>query len=344
MDPLHQPLVFLKDILHPKKLRGVFIQRRRLEWINRQEVIVFILLLVAIVFFSLSTNTFLTANNLQNVSRNFAWITIPAFGESLVIIIGGIDLSVGAVMALSGLITALALRFGLPIPLALVAGLLAGSAVGWINGTLVGRVRFPPFIVTLGTASIVRGIIFGLAEGWPIRDLPSIFRYLGQADVHLGPLAIPVPLIITILLAILVYVILSRTVLGRYIYSLGDNEQALIVTGVGLPRLKTIVYTLCGALTAVGGILMTARLGVAAPTAATGYELNIIAAVIIGGTSLFGGEGSALGVLLGAAFMQILLNGLVLLGLPAYWQSAALGSMIFLGLLLDLWRQNRTAS
>ena len=318
------------------------IKRRWFEWSNRQEVFVFILLLVAVIFLSLSTDTFLTANNLQNVSRNFAWITIPAFGESLVIIIGGIDLSVGAVMALSGLITALALRFGLPIPLALFAGLLAGSAVGWINGTLVGRVRFPPFIVTLGTASIVRGIIFGLAEGWPIRDLPSNFRYFGQADVHLGPLAIPVPVIITILLAILVYILLNKTILGRYIYTLGDNEQALIVTGVGLPKLKMIVFTLCGTLTAVGGILMTARLGVAAPTAATGYELDILAAVIIGGTSLFGGEGSTLGVLLGAAFMQILRNGLVLLGLPAYWQSAAPGSMILIALLLGLWRQNRT--
>ena len=319
-----------------------FTKFRRFEWTNRQEGIVLILLLAAIIFFSLSTNTFLTTNNLQDVSRNFAWITIPAFGESLVIIVGGLDLSVGAVMALSGLITSLALRFGLPIPLALIAGLLAGSAVGWINGTLVGRVHFPPFIVTLGTASIVRGIIFGLAQGWPITNLPASFRYLGQADLHVGPLAIPIPLIITILLAILVYIILSKTVLGRYIYSLGDNEQALIVTGIGLPNLKIIVYTLCGALTAVGGILMTARLGVAAPTASTGYELNIIAAVIIGGVSLFGGEGSTLGVLLGAAFMQILLNGLVLLGLPTYWQSAALGSMIFLGLLLDLWRQNRT--
>jgi ribose transport system permease protein len=317
------------------------LKRRWFEWSNRQEVFVFILLLVAIIFLSLSTDTFLTTNNLQNVSRNFAWITIPAFGESLVIIISGIDLSVGAVMALSGLITALALRFGLPIPLALLAGLLSGSVVGWINGTLVGRVRFPPFIVTLGTASIVRGIIFGLAEGWPIRDLPSNFRYLGQADIHLGPLGIPVPVVITIFLAILVIIILNKTVLGRYIYTLGDNEQALIVSGIGLPRLKTVVYTLCGTLTAVGGILMTARLGVAAPTAATGYELDIIAAVIIGGTSLFGGVGSIFGVLLGAAFMQVLRNGLVLLGLPTYWQSAALGSMILLALLLDLWRQNR---
>jgi ribose transport system permease protein len=144
-----------------------------------------------------------------------------------------------------------------------------------------------------------------------------------------------------LLLAALVYMLLRGTILGRYIYTLGDSEQALIVTGVRLPTLKIIVYTLCGTLTAVGGILMTARLGVAAPTAATGYELDIIAAVIIGGTSLLGGQGSVLGVLLGAIFMQVLRNGLVLLGIPAYWQSAALGSMIIFALLLDLWQQNR---
>ena len=320
------------------------LKRHWFDWINRQEVFVFILLLVAILFLSLSTTTFLTTNNLQNVSRNLAWIAIPAFGESLVILIGGIDLSVGAVMALSGLVTALALRFGLPIPAAVLGGLAAGSLIGWVNGTLVGRVRFPPFIVTLGMAAIVRGIIFGLAGGWPILDLPSGFRFLGQADILVGKFSFPVPVLIMLLLAILVHTLLNTTILGRYIYTLGDSEQALIVTGVGLPHIKTIVYTLCGTLTAVGGILMTARLGVAAPTAATGYELDIIAAVIIGGTSLLGGQGTILGVFLGAAFMQILRNGLVLLGIPAYWQTAALGSVIIFALLLDLWRQNRTIS
>jgi ribose transport system permease protein len=315
-----------------------------LDWINRQEVFVFILLLFAIVFLSLTTTTFLTTNNLQNVSRNLAWIAIPAFGESLVILIGGIDLSVGAVMALSGLVTALVLNLGLPIPLAILTGLAAGSLIGWVNGALVGRVRFPPFIVTLGMAAIVRGIIFGLAGGWPILDLPSSFRFLGQADILIGPLSVPVPVLIMLILAILVYTLLRATVLGRYIYTLGDSEQALIVTGVGLSQIKTIVYMLCGALTAIGGILMTARLGVAAPTAATGYELDIIAAVIIGGTSLLGGQGTILGVFLGAAFMQVLRNGLVLLGIPAYWQTAALGSVIIIALLLDLWRQNRTGS
>jgi ribose transport system permease protein len=311
------------------------------DWINRQEAFVFILLLIAILFLGLTTTTFLTQNNIQDISRNFAWIAIPAFGESLVIIIGGIDLSVGAVMALSGLVTAMALRFGVSIPMAIISGLAAGSLIGWVNGALVGRVRFPPFIVTLGTASIVRGIIFGLAGGWPILGLPSGFRDLGQADILLGQFSLPVSILITLLLAVLVDTLLSVTVLGRYIYTLGDSEQALIVTGVGLPRIKAIVYTLCGTLTAAGGILMTARLGVAAPTAATGYELDIIAAVIIGGTSLFGGVGSILGVLLGAAFMQVVQNGLVLLGIPAYWQSAAIGSMIFFALILDLWRQNR---
>ena len=320
------------------------LNRRWFEWINRQEVFTFFLLLIAVVYLSLKTTTFLTASNLQNVSKNLAWIAIPAFGESLVILIGGIDLSVGAVMALSGLVTALALRFGLSIPLAILGGLAAGSLIGWMNGTLAGRVRFPPFIVTLGTAAIVRGIIFGMAGGWPILDLPSNFRFLGQGNINLGSFALPVPVLIMLVLAVLVFILLKTTILGKYIYALGDSEQALIVTGVGLAQIKVIVYILCGALTAVGGILMTARLGVAAPTAATGYELDIIAAVIIGGTSLFGGEGSILGVLLGAAFMQVLRNGLVLMGIPAYWQSAVLGSVIIFALLLDLWRQNRTTA
>jgi ribose transport system permease protein len=311
------------------------------EWISRQEVFVLSLLLITILFLSLTTATFPTKNNLQDILRNFAWIAIPAFGESLVIIIGGIDLSVGAVMALSGLVTAMGLRIGLPVSLAIIGGLASGGLIGWVNGVLVGRVRFPPFIVTLGTASIVRGIIYGLAGGWPILDLPLGFRSLGQADITLGKFSFPVSILIMLFLAFLVHTLLSTTVLGRYIYTLGDNEQALAVTGVGLPQIKTIVYMLCGTLTAVGGMLMTARLGVAAPTAASGYELDIIAAVIIGGTSLFGGVGSTLGVLLGTVFMTVIQNGIVLLGIPAYWQSAALGSMILFALLMDLWRQNR---
>jgi ribose transport system permease protein len=312
-----------------------------ISWANRRESFVFALLLVAISYLSLRTDTFLTANNLQNVARNFAYIAVPAFGESMVIIIGGIDLSVGAVMALAGLVSALGMQFGLPVSIAVLAGIGSGCLVGWINGSLVGRIRFPPFVVTLGTMSIVRGIIYGLAGGWPVLDLPASFTYMGQDNLVLGAAAFPVPMIIMLLIAVILAFVMNISALGRYIFALGGSEEVLTVTGIGLAQVKIVVYTLCGCLTAIGGILMTARLGVAAPTAATGYELDIIAAAVIGGTSLFGGEGSVLGVLFGAAFMQIMRNGLVLLGFPAYWQTATIGSMILLGLLLDYWRQRR---
>jgi len=307
--------------------------------LSRHEVVVLVLLLVIGAFLSLRTDTFLTWNNLSNISRAFSWIAVAAFGESMTIIIGGIDLSVGAVMALAGLISARCLEVGLPVPLAIVAGLLTGGLVGWFNGTLVGRVRLPPFIVTLATMSIARGIAFGLTGGWPVRNLPQGFRTLGQHDLSLGSLSLPLPFLFMLALAVLVSLLMSKTVLGNYIYTLASSERALLVSGINVVQIKALVYTLCGVLTAVGGLLMTARLGVAAPTAAVGYELDIIAAAVIGGTSLFGGEGSTLGVLLGAAIMQVLRNGLVLLGLSAYWQTAALGTMILAFILWDHWRR-----
>ena len=307
--------------------------------IRRHEVVIFIFLLVIGAFLSLQTDTFFSANNLANVCRAFSWIAIAAFGESMVIITGGVDLSVGAVMALSGLISTLCMQAGLPVFPAVVAGLLTGGLVGWANGTMVGHVRLPAFIVTLGTASIVRGIGFGLTGGWPVRDLPQGFRVLGQHGIPLGSISLPLPVVYMLGLAVLVSLLMSKTVLGSYIYTLAGSERALIVSGVNVVRIKALVYTLCGVLTAVGGLLMTARLGVAAPTAASGYELDIIAAAVIGGTSLFGGEGSVVGVLLGAAVLQMLRNGLVLLGISAYWQTAALGMAIMVSILWDHWRR-----
>ncbi|MBN1219655.1 MAG: ABC transporter permease [Anaerolineae bacterium] len=310
--------------------------------ISRQELVVLILLLAVCTFLSLWTDTFFTSNNLFNVARAFSWIAIVAFGEAIVIIIGGIDLSVGAVMALAGLVSAYALRAGLSVPLAIMGGLLAGTLVGSVNGSVISRLQLPPFIVTLITTSIVRGIALILTGGWPVRSLPQGFRDLGQYDLPLGSWPFPLPFLIMLGLAVLVSLLLSQTVLGGYIYTLGNSERALRVSGVNPTRIKVLVYTLCGVLTAIGGLLMTARLGVAAPTAAFGYELDIIAAAVIGGASLFGGKGSILGVLLGAAFMQVLRNGLVLLGFPAYWQSVALGFIILLAILLDSWQRRST--
>lgn len=308
---------------------------------GRRESTAVILLLVLAGFLGLKTDTFLTPNNLSNVARAFSWIAIAAFGESLVIIIGGIDLSVGAVMALAGLISGYCLRGGVPVPWAVLAGLASGGLVGLVNGVVAGRVRLPPLIVTLGTMSIARGTAFGLTGGWPVRGLPPGFRVLGQHSLQIFSQPLPLPVLIMLGLTALVGLLLRHTVLGQYIYTVGSKERALVVSGVSVVQIKMFVYALCGLLAATGGLLMTARLGVAAPTAADGYELDIIAAAVIGGTSLFGGEGSVLGVLLGAAVMQVLRNGLVLLGLPAHWQTAAIGTMILLAILLDYWQQQR---
>jgi len=311
---------------------------------SRQYLFVLLILLLVGGFLSLNTDKFLTGSNLFNIARAASWIAIAAFGESIVIIIGGIDLSVGAVMALSGLVCALCLQAGLPIPLAIGAGLLTGGAAGWANGTLVGRVRLPSFIITLGTMSIARGLTFGLTGGWPVRDLPRSFTLLGVSNVPVGPWEVPLPVIFMLGLTVLVSLLLGQTVLGRYIYTLGGSERALIVSGVNVVQIKVLVFTLCGVLAAIGGLLMTARLGVAAPTAAVGYELDIIAAAIIGGTSLFGGEGSMVGVLLGAMLLQILRSGFVSLGFSAYWQTVAIGAMILAAILWDYWRRRKAVA
>lgn len=320
-----------------------WVQRGWGSLIRRQELVVFLLLLLFGIVLSFSTTTFFTSTNLMNVALGFSWYAIAAFGATMVIIVGGIDLSVGSVMALAGIVSALALQSGVPLPVALVLGALCGALVGLVNGLLVGRTGLPPFMVTLGTMGITRGIVLSLTSGAPVSDLPPAFRYLGQKDLLLGSISIPLPVVWMILLGLLVSLLLHRTVLGRYIYIVGRSERALLVAGIPPMKLKIIVYTLSGLLAALAGMIMTARLGVAAPLAANGYELDIIAAAVIGGASLFGGEGTVTGVILGAALIQVIRNGVVLLGLPNQnqWQFVTIGAMILVVLLLDYWRRRQ---
>jgi ribose transport system permease protein len=309
--------------------------------IARQEIGILIIFILWCGFLSLVTDTFLTTTNVFNMLRAFSWIAISAFGQCLIILTAGIDLSVGSNMALSGLGAALLLTNGVPVPLAVLGGLLVGLILGLINGLLVTRFRLPPFIATLGTLSIARGITYGGTGGQPVRQLPASFNRLGQLDMPIGLWNVPLPVIIMLILAVLVSLFLSRTVQGRHIYAVGGNEEAARVSGIDTNRVKLFVYTACGFLTAIGGLLMTARLGVAAPTAATGYELDIIAAAVIGGVSLFGGAGTILGVLIGAALMQTIRTGLNLLGFPAYWQPTAIGAVIILTIMFDQWRKRK---
>ena len=321
-----------KEVPWSTRLRHVF---------GAQEFGIFLVLIVMGLFLTLQTDNFLTSRNLFNVMRAFSWIAISAFGEILVIITAGIDLSVGSTMALAGLTAALALTAGWPVWMAIVIGLLTGVLIGLINGSLISKANLPPFIATLGMMSVARGLCYGLTNGQPVRGFPAGFNFFGQYDLPVGSFLVPLPVIFMIIIAIIMSIFLSRTVWGYRIYAVGGNEQATALSGISTGRIKVLVYTLCGFLTAIGGLLMTARLGVAAPTAALGYELDIIAAVVIGGTSLMGGEGTILGVLIGAAIMQVLRNGLVLLGFPAYWQPAAIGLVIIVAIVLDQLRKQR---
>jgi len=317
----------------------------------RQEVGLLLILLAMSAFLTWQTDTFLTSRNIFNNLLFFSWIAIAAFGETMVVITAGIDLSVGSVMAFAGFAAAWLLTYpplveALPetplVILAVVGGLFAGVLVGLINGALITRFRLPPFIATLGTLSIARGITFGATAGWPIRDLPESFMLIGQYNVNIANWEVPLPVIIMLAVAILAALFLSKTISGRHIYAVGGNEEAVRVSGANPKRIKMLVYTLCGLLAGLAGLVMTSRLGVAAPDAARGYELDIIAAVVIGGTSLFGGEGTILGTLIGAAILQILRNGFVLLKLPAYWQPAAVGTVIILAVIFDYWRKERS--
>jgi len=325
--------------------RAIALARPRwIDWrsvLGRPEFGVFLILLAMVAFLSLYTDTFLTSTNIFNILRAFSWIAISAFGECMVIITGGVELSVGSVMGLSGLASAMLLARQVPVPLAVVAGLLTGLIVGFLNGLMITKGRLPPFIATLGSLLMARGLCYGLTGGWPVRELPQAFRNLGQSDIPIAGFGVPLPLIFMLVFAVITSLFLIRTVWGYRIYALGGNETATALSGINTARVKIMVYSLCGLLTAIGGVLMTARLGVASPTAAQGYELDVIAAAVVGGTSFSGGEGTILGVLIGAAIMQVLRNGLVLVGVSAYWLQAVQGLVIVVAIMLDQLRKRR---
>jgi ribose transport system permease protein len=311
------------------------------EMIARQEFGVVLILLAMVVFLSIYTDTFLASTNIFNILRAFSWVAISAFGQCLVIITTGVDLSVGSVMGLSGLASAMLLVRDVPVPIAVVGGLAVGLTVGLANGLMITKGKLPPFIATLGTLLMARGICNGLTGGWPVRDLPQSFRSLGQYDIPIGNVGVPLPLIFMLILAVITSLFLSRTTWGYRIYAVGGNEQAARLSGINTDKVKIMVYTICSFLTAIGGVLMTARLGVAAPTAASAYELDVIAAAVVGGTSFNGGEGTILGVLVGAAIMQVLRTGLVLTGVSAYWLQAVQGLVIVTAIMFDQLRKRR---
>ena len=278
------------------------------------------------------TPHFLTVSNLLNVAQQTSINAIIAVGLTFVIITAGIDLSVGSILAFSGVVLASALQAGCPIPLALLVGLAVGMACGLVNGVLISFGRIPPFISTLGMMSVARGSALLYTGGRPVSGFSESFRFLATGKIFF----IPAPVVIMIVVYLIAYFVLNRTKFGRYTYAIGGNEEAAILSGINVKLYKTMVYGICGMLSALGAIILTARLNSAQPIAGMMYELDAIAATVIGGTSLMGGQGSVIGTLIGAFIMGVLRNGLNLLGVSSFIQQVVIGSVIIIAVLMDM--------
>ena len=288
------------------------------------------LLLLCVVLWILTPH-FLTISNLLNIIQQTSINAIVAVGMTFVIISGGIDLSVGSIVALSGVALGALLQDGQPVIIAIPAALAAGIACGLLNGLLISFGRLPPFIVTLGMMSVARGAALVFTEGRPVSGFSENFRRLATGSIGF----VPAPVLVMVIVYALAHFVLTRTTFGRYVYAIGGNEEATRLSGVAVRFHKTAVYGVSGLMSAVAAIVLTARLNSAQPIAGMMYELDAIAATVIGGTSLLGGEGSLGGTLIGALIMGVLRNGLNLLGVSSFLQQIVIGVVIVVAVLVD---------
>jgi ribose transport system permease protein len=295
---------------------------------RRYPVIVGFIALVVVL--SILSDRFLTVSNFLNVLRQVSVQAIIAFGMTIVIISGGIDLSVGSVFAFSAVVLASVLKQGNAI-LAILAGLGIGALFGFFNGFVIAKAKLQPFIVTLATMAIARSFTLLYTKGMPITGFSSAFRFIGRGEIFM----IPVPVLLMFGVFFLTWYLLSQTKLGLFAYSIGGNEEATRLSGVNVDRYKIIFYVISGVYSAVSAMILTARLNSAQPIFGQGYELDAIAAVVLGGASLSGGKGTAFGTLFGALIMGIINNGLNLLNVSPFYQQAVKGSIILAAVLLE---------
>lgn len=302
-----------------------------------QRLLPFLTLFVLFIALCIASPHFLTNTNLSSVVRQTAVINIMALGMTLIIVAGGIDLSVGAILAMGGLLGCMAMQKGMSIPVAVLVGVATGMLCGLANGLLTTRLKINPFIVTLGTLGIIRGSTLIISNGLPVHEIPQSFSFLGEGNF----LGVPFVLWILLACAVIVHIIMEHTRLGRYAFAIGSNPEAAYYAGIPVAFDITAVYAIGGALTGLAGMIEASRLMTGQPTAGQGYELQAIAAVVIGGGSLRGGEGSVVGTLVGAFIMGLLANGSDLLGISPYLQQAIIGAVIILAVTFDELRKRK---
>lgn len=328
----------LEASIAAREHRGVF------AWLASQQTFwVSVAALVAFVVLSFASDVFATQQNLFNVTRNFAFVAIIAIGMTAVIITGGIDLSVGAVLVLSGMVIGMTMNAGMSIWLAVPLALGAALAVGAFNGVLIAYVGVPPFVVTLGTLSIARSLAMVLSNNRMVYefgpDQPKLLA-LGGGFVELplpfvAAVRVPNPVLFLLLVLIVAGLALRWTRWGRHLFAIGGNERAALLTGVPVKRVKVSVYMFCSLTAGIAGILEVGWLGTITTSLGQGMELSVIAAAVIGGANLSGGAGTAFGAVVGAALIEVIRNSLILLGISTFWQGTFVGSFIVIAVLFD---------
>lgn len=298
---------------------------------------IIIALIAVVVIFSMLSPVFLTRDNLTNIVIQSSITGIIAVGMTLVIILGGIDLSVGSTVALVGVVVTTCMVNGMSVPLAIALGLAIGIGIGLVNGGMISKLGLQPFIVTLGTMSLVRGAALVYSHGDPIFKVSPLFRAIFAGTI----LGLPGPIFYLVLVALIGIILLNFTRFGVYIKAIGGSEEAARMCGVNVSRFKILTYTLCGLFTALAAMVMVGRLGAAEPIAGSGFELDAIAATAVGGTSMLGGKGNIAGTILGALILGSLRNGLTLMNVQSFYQVLATGAIILIAVSVDRFTQTR---
>jgi ribose transport system permease protein len=297
------------------------------------------IMVIWMVVMSILSGDFLTGRNIATAARGMTENCIVAVGMTLVMISGGIDLSVGAVMALSPCVVGLLYGANWPFVAALLAGLFIGVLIGAINAAGIVRARIQPIIITLATMTAVRSLVYGITLGKSVSSFPEYFGKLGMSAIY----GVPVSVVITLVFILLGSIVLRRTIIGRFIYAVGGNEKAAIASGVNAGAVKWVVYVACALFASIAGILFASRLANATPDAGSSTALDIISAVLLGGTSIVGGQGRILGTVMGVVLMGSMINGFDLIGINSYWQTIFIGCVLIVVVGFDSRRQARFA-
>ena len=302
------------------------------------ELLLLVLLALVIGFLAVSTDTFLTVDNMLNQGRLMTEVALVALPMTYIIITGGIDLSVGSVMGLAAIMLGVSWKnFGLPLELAMVVAIAVGAVAGSFNGLLIIRVRVPPLIMTLATLALFRGLAEGISQARSVRGYPEWFFELGQGEV----LGVPTQLWILLIAIIVFWIILAKTTFGRSLYAIGFNEEAARFSGIPVDRIKLIIYTLSGTMAGLAGCIFVSRVSTTRSDMGTGLELDAIAAVVLGGTSIFGGVGTIAGTVIGFTLIQLLKNGLALSGVKGDATIVVIGTVLILSILVSNFLQRR---